>query len=114
MDEGKGIALVILGIVAVVAIIGLVLMFSGGKGSGAAVSAPGFVKDPYDYANLGKYYVVPGEAQSNAEAWQSLYYRDVAGQYAAQPGDARANQEKSLGDAQDRAVTQAKGMYARQ
>ena len=36
-EDGKGIALVILGIVAIVAVIGLVLLFSGAKMGGAAM-----------------------------------------------------------------------------
>ena len=111
MDEGKGIALVILGIVAVIAIVGLVLMFSGGRGAGASVSAPGYVSEPFSYAALGKYYVIPGEYEANNEAWARLYYRDVAGQYAEQPGYARANEEKSLARAQERVMTQPRGLY---
>jgi hypothetical protein len=112
MDEGKGIALVILGIVAVIAIVGLVLMFSSGR-TGASVSAPGFVNEPFSYEALGKYYVVPGEPESANEAWQRLYYRDVAGEYAYQPGFARANDDKDLGRAQERIVTGQQGLYAR-
>ena len=47
-DEGKGVALVILGIVAIVAIIGLVMLFKGGA-TGAA--APTFGPCFKQYAN---------------------------------------------------------------
>ena len=33
MDESKGLALVVLGIVSVIAVVGLVLLFTGGKGT---------------------------------------------------------------------------------
>ena len=112
MDEGKGIALVILGIVAVIAIVGLVLMFSSGRGAGASVTSPAYVTEPFSNEALGKYYVLPGENEANNEAWRRLYYRDVAGEYAEQPGFARTGDFQQLARAQERVMTQPKGMYA--
>ncbi len=44
MGEGKGLALVILGIVAVIAVVGLVLLFSKASTTGAYVEAGTFVQ----------------------------------------------------------------------
>jgi len=49
-DEGKGVALTILGVVAIVAIIGLVLLFSGAK-KGATGAVPAIVGSPNAVAN---------------------------------------------------------------
>ncbi len=48
-DEHKGIALVILGIVAVIAIVGLVLLFTGKTTTGQGVYGGALKNDPYPY-----------------------------------------------------------------
>jgi hypothetical protein len=40
MDEGKGVALAILGIVALIAVVGLVLLFKGGTGNYVSYNVP--------------------------------------------------------------------------
>lgn len=46
-EEGKGVALAILGIVAVIAVVGLVLLFKGGAGKVSYGGGP-FIQEPAD------------------------------------------------------------------
>ncbi len=90
-ESGKGIALVILGIVAIIAIVGLVLLFTGAKKAAVGefvVSAPkeygGAIKgvmDPYARAFSGRAYEYPsgqvevfeGQSEGKAGAWRASY-----------------------------------------
>ena len=90
-ESGKGIALVILGIVAIIAIVGLVLLFTGAKKAAVGefvVSAPkeygGAIRgvmDPNARAFSGRAYEYPsgmvepfeGQSEGRAGAWRASY-----------------------------------------
>ena len=57
-DENKGVALAVLGIVAVLAIVGLVLLFTGAKKNAGAVDATGDVARLYT-GDYGRYVADP-------------------------------------------------------
>ncbi|MBW2970013.1 hypothetical protein KY319_02720 [Candidatus Woesearchaeota archaeon] len=90
-ESGKGIALVILGIVAIIAIVGLVLLFTGARKAAvgefvvpAAKEYGGAIKgivDPYARAFSGRAYEYPsgvvepfmGQTEGRAGAWYGSY-----------------------------------------
>ncbi|MBI4918287.1 hypothetical protein HY837_00015 [archaeon] len=65
-DEGRGLALVILGIVAVIAVVGLVLLFVGARSTGQATTV-GY----YDPSGMGRF--------GGSPVWETQTWgRDVA------------------------------------
>ena len=97
-ESGKGIALVILGIVAIIAIVGLVLLFTGARKAAvgefavpAAKEYGGAIKgvyDPYARAFSGRAYEYPsglvepfqGHTEGLAGAWRGSYGDITAGE----------------------------------
>ncbi|MEM4242841.1 MAG: hypothetical protein QXM31_02980 [Candidatus Woesearchaeota archaeon] len=87
-EEGKGLALVILGIVAVIAVVGLVLLFTRGGATGNYVVESTFVQfEPKEAcANIGCMLIgVEGAAGSYATRGPLLAVCDCAGQQVATP-----------------------------
>jgi hypothetical protein len=79
-EEGKGIALAILGIVAVIAVVGLVLLFKGATGQFAG----GGVNDPKIYTR-DSFIDVEYPAGDVEDPQYGYYYNTYEGRWAAKP-----------------------------
>ncbi len=81
-DEGKGLALVILGIVAVIAVVGLVLLFVGARPTGQVANTAGY----YDPSGMGRF--------GGSPVWETQTWgRDVG-----YPGNGEAYYRIDTGD----------------
>ena len=98
-ESGKGIALVILGIVAIIAIVGLVLLFTGArKGAAGEFAIPGVkeyggairgIETPYDRAFAGRSYEYPSGMDEFARS---------QGEMSTQAGGVKVASERVTGE----------------
>ena len=88
-EEGKGLALAILGIVAVIAIVGLVLLFTSARATGKLAAAP----------NVGDWGRMSSAANTDYQPTDnqaySTYYRDAfPPQYRAEDASAAEGEDR--------------------